>query len=294
MTESDEKKENQHKGKNDNPLVFISHDSRDAEIAEAFDKLLRSVSTGILKSFRSSDNKGTRGIEFGVEWYPKILERLQQSSDVVCILTEFSINRPWILFEAGMAKGKLDTPIYGVAIGVPLSSTNTGPFAQFQNCDYDVYSLAKLVRQLLNKLPNADPDEEVIQQQVQIFKDTSDSIIKKRLASSNSKKVSKQVKNTDIAVLFEEIKLMFQELKSRKETFSNITNNYEKYEEILKQVPDLEELISNNASPFSIRNLSKTMRNELLEIMEQTPDLGEKCKICMTQINTLVDRYDDL
>ena len=48
--------------KSDSPFVFISHDTRDAEIAEAFSKLLKSVSAGMLKSFRSSDNKGTQGI----------------------------------------------------------------------------------------------------------------------------------------------------------------------------------------------------------------------------------------
>ena len=48
-------------------LVFISHDSRDAELAEAFSKLLSSVSAGVLKSFRSSDRRGTQGIEYGTE-----------------------------------------------------------------------------------------------------------------------------------------------------------------------------------------------------------------------------------
>src|SRR5258705_12150402 len=84
---------------NDNPQVFISHDTRDSDIAEAFSKLLSSVSAGVLKSFRSSDNKGNQGIEYGVEWYPKIIDALQTASDVVCLLTENSINRPWILFE---------------------------------------------------------------------------------------------------------------------------------------------------------------------------------------------------
>lgn len=52
-----------------NALVFISHDSRDAEIAEAFSRLISSVSAGVLKSFRSSDKKGNQGIEYGIEWY---------------------------------------------------------------------------------------------------------------------------------------------------------------------------------------------------------------------------------
>lgn len=47
------------------PLVFISHDARDAELAEAFGKLLKSVSAGMIKTFRSSDKKGAEGLDFG-------------------------------------------------------------------------------------------------------------------------------------------------------------------------------------------------------------------------------------
>jgi hypothetical protein len=57
------------------PLVFISHDARDAELAEAFSKLLKSVSAGMIKTFRSSDKKGTEGIDFGEEWYKRLLIR---------------------------------------------------------------------------------------------------------------------------------------------------------------------------------------------------------------------------
>ena len=52
-----------------NSLVFISHDSRDDELAKAFSKLLSSVSAGVLKSFRSSDRRGSQGIAYGTEWY---------------------------------------------------------------------------------------------------------------------------------------------------------------------------------------------------------------------------------
>jgi hypothetical protein len=66
------------------PQVFISHDTRDAELAEAFSKLLRSVSAGMIKSFRSSDKKGNEGIDFGDEWYKRLMAKLQTTSDVVC------------------------------------------------------------------------------------------------------------------------------------------------------------------------------------------------------------------
>lgn len=109
-------------------LIFISHDTRDAGIAEAFSALLKSVSAGVLKSFRSSDKKGNQGIEFGVEWYPEIMKKLEVASDVVCLLTPNSVNRPWILYEAGVAKGKLETPVHGVALGISLQIASAGPF----------------------------------------------------------------------------------------------------------------------------------------------------------------------
>jgi hypothetical protein len=86
------------------PFVFISHDTRDAELAEAFSKLLKSVSAGMIKTFRSSDKKGTEGIDFREEWYKRLMSTLQSTSDVICLFTERSVDRPWILFEAGLRK----------------------------------------------------------------------------------------------------------------------------------------------------------------------------------------------
>src|ERR1700757_340560 len=82
------------------PLVFISHDSRDFEIAEKFGSLLKSASAGALKSFHSSAKKTTQGIEYGSEWYPAIMEKIDEATDVVCLLTQNSVDRPWILYEA--------------------------------------------------------------------------------------------------------------------------------------------------------------------------------------------------
>jgi len=69
------------------PMVFISHDSRDADLAEALSNLFTDASGGMLRSFRSSDRKGTEGIEFGAEWYRAIMEKLDGATDVVALLT---------------------------------------------------------------------------------------------------------------------------------------------------------------------------------------------------------------
>lgn len=193
-------------------LVFISHDSRDADIAEAFANLLSDVSAGTLKSFRSSDKKGSTGIEFGAEWYTSIMSQLGDATDVVALLTARSIDRPWILYEAGVARGKLDTTVLGLALGVPLEKISTGPFGQFQNCGDDEDSLTKLVMQLLQRNPDAAPREEAVRMQVRLFIQSLSSIL-----AAKPKKPASEAANEDqnVAKLFEEVKAMVRELPQK-------------------------------------------------------------------------------
>lgn len=194
------------------PLIFISHDTRDAELAEAFSKLLSSVSAGVLKSFRSSDKKGNQGIEYGVEWYPEIMKKLESASDVVCLLTPHSVGRPWILYEAGVAKGKMDTPVHGLALGVPLQTASTGPFAQFQNSDDSEDALTQLVMQLVRRIPNAEPDRDVVKMQVASFREKA---LKAINEANNDENKPESADSTSVAKLFEEVKVMFQDLPLR-------------------------------------------------------------------------------
>jgi len=189
------------------PLVFISHDARDAELAEALSKLLKSVSAGMIKTFRSSDKKGTNGIDFGDEWYKRLMTMLQSTSDVVCLFTERSLDRPWILFEAGVAKGKLNTPVVGVALGVPLSRVSAGPFYQFQNMDDSEADLTKLVNQLARRVSGLELDPDVVRVQVAAFKNTEATVLKK-LTSGGGKKVAKEEVDDPVAKLGEEMKAL--------------------------------------------------------------------------------------
>ena len=189
-------------------LVFISHDTRDAKLAKEFSKLLRSVSTGVLKSFRSSDNKGKQGIEYGVDWYPEIMDKLNQATDVVCLLTQHSLDRPWILYEAGVARGRLETKVLGLALGIPFEDVNKGPFSQFQNCAYDANSITKLVLQLLGRIPDSEPDEDTIKVSVEKFIEQVNVIM-------DIEEDEYLTENTSSAKLFEEIKEMYQDLPDR-------------------------------------------------------------------------------
>lgn len=199
---------------NSAPLVFISHDSRDADLAEAFSKLLRSVSAGMLKSFRSSDKKGAEGIEFGDEWYKRLMEKLDSASDVVCLLTERSLERPWILYEAGVAKGKLETPVVGIALGIPLASANAGPFYQFQNSDDSEESLTKLILQLVRRVPGLEPDHDVVKAQVKAFKAQVDELIAKLKKHGPAKKEEPPSEPATAKVL-EELKVIVRDLPTK-------------------------------------------------------------------------------
>lgn len=194
------------------PLIFISHDSRDAELAEAFSALLRRVSAGMLKSFRSSDKKGTDGIEFGDEWYKRLMGKLDSASDVVCLLTERSFQRPWILYEAGVTKGKLDKPVLGVALGISLSKVSTGPFYQFQNCDDSEEALSKLIMQLAGRIPALEPDPDVVVAQVQAFKTEADALLIQLGQADAEAEDGETASESSTARLLEELKVIVREL----------------------------------------------------------------------------------
>jgi hypothetical protein len=141
------------------------------------------------------------------------MEKLKAASDVVCIFTERSLERPWILYEAGVARGTLQTPVLGLALGVTLTKVGTGPFYHFQNSDDSEESLTKLVLQLASRVPSLEPDAEVVLAQVKAFKVTEQKLIEKMADKGMVEEQPPQ--ETLIAKFLEEMKGMVRELPSR-------------------------------------------------------------------------------
>jgi TIR domain-containing protein len=152
------------------PLVFISHESRDSALALHFARLLEGAGGG-LKSFRSSDRHQTTGIEYGDQWYRTIIDSLRAATDVVVLLTPNSMGRPWVLYEAGFANGLATADVYGVTFGVTLESAALGPFTQFQNCEDDEKSLTKLVIDLIRHNLHTEPPIDTVQREVKDFRE---------------------------------------------------------------------------------------------------------------------------
>jgi hypothetical protein len=186
------------------PLVFISHDSRDAALARHFARLLAGASGGGLKSFRASDRRGAYGIEYGREWYRKIMAKLRAATDVVVLLTPSSLSRPWVVYEAGFAKGFDAAPVFGVILGVPPAPVASGPFTQFQNCESDEESLTQLVIQLVRHSLRNDPPEDTVRHEVREFR---------KKVSDKTSDPRRPEDSLDVAArIYEEVKLIARDL----------------------------------------------------------------------------------
>ncbi|MEQ1906975.1 MAG: toll/interleukin-1 receptor domain-containing protein, partial [Pirellulaceae bacterium] len=148
-------------------FVFISHDSRDSLLASRFADVISDLSAGKIRCFVASEKTG-RGIEHGAEWYRVIMKKLGAAKSLVALVTPHSLNRPWILYEAGVARG-FGCPVFGLALGVPFERTNQGPFGQFQNCDFTESSLTKLVVDILKAEPSIHQRQEAIHARVKAF-----------------------------------------------------------------------------------------------------------------------------
>jgi hypothetical protein len=175
--------------------------------------LLTDASGGVVQTFRSSDQSGRTGIDYGENWYAKIAKTLTEATDVVALLTPISIGRPWILFEAGFAVGRLDTKVFGIALGLPLSKAVLGPFAQFQNCEANEESLTAVVLKLIQRNPQAKPREQAVRRQVAAFLQDVEPLMKQRGSGQSESK--EELDASAVTKMFEEVKLMYRDLSVR-------------------------------------------------------------------------------
>ena len=143
------------------------------------------------------------------------MQKLGDATDVVALLTTRSINRPWILYETGVAKGKLTASdrVFGIALGVTLDEAATGPFAQFQNSPDEEDAITSLVLQLIRRHPQAEPREEAVRRLVQAFRVSIAALLKDRKQEVSSPQP--RVDETSVAKFFEEIKVLVRDVPDR-------------------------------------------------------------------------------
>lgn len=143
------------------------------------------------------------------------MQKLDDATDVVALLTSRSINRPWILYETGVAKGKLSVGdrVFGIALGVTLEEAATGPFAQFQNSPDEEDAITGLVMQLIRRHPQAAPREEAVRLQAKAFRETIAKLLKER--KNDAAPAPPKTEDTSVARFFEEIKVLVRDVPER-------------------------------------------------------------------------------
>lgn len=80
------------------PKVFISHISKEAELAQMLKKHLAKDFLNFLDIFVSSDGKS---IQAGGKWLDELSKALEEAQIEIVLCSKESVGRPWVNFEAG-------------------------------------------------------------------------------------------------------------------------------------------------------------------------------------------------
>lgn len=131
----------------DHPAIFLSHAQADSDNAKKLKDWLISTFDNKVQVFASSD---WQSIEPGKDWYETIDHALRDCTLGIILLTETSIQRPWVNYELGAlrASNKRTIPL---CVGQVRKATLPSPFVHSQGCDYDnKKDLSDLLQSLAN------------------------------------------------------------------------------------------------------------------------------------------------
>ena len=143
-------------------------------------------------------------------------------------------------------------------------------FYQFQNCDDSEESLSALVMQLAERVPNVEPEPDVVKMQVETFKTKTAEILANL---SNSEDEDGPVDNSSVAKLFEELKIMLRDLPPRIENKLSDgsapirSRRMRRFD--ARMIPELASMITSNPrDPFGIILAVSVLRDDLPWIYE--------------------------
>lgn len=93
--------------------IFLSHTYEERKLADAFKWLVETVSNNQIMAWYSSDPRPTGGTELG-DWRDLVHVKLDESDEVIAIITPESNGLSWIAYETGFSHGlnKITTPLY--------------------------------------------------------------------------------------------------------------------------------------------------------------------------------------
>ncbi|MBV9169533.1 MAG: toll/interleukin-1 receptor domain-containing protein, partial [Chloroflexi bacterium] len=123
--------------------LFISHTHSDAELAGALSDAIGEIFAAQLKTTYSTNPDLEGGIKPGEEWFRWIVERVQHATIAVILITPASVQKPWVLWEAGavygagIASSEQDARKVRPLLFKLSGSQVPSPFAGLQNANGD-------------------------------------------------------------------------------------------------------------------------------------------------------------
>jgi hypothetical protein len=123
--------------------VFLSHDSRDRRLADALGKALQRLTLRQISVWHSSDTSAHGGLKPGHIWLDEIREQLNKSKAVVTLLTPRSMERPWLLFEAGFGAASSERDVIPICVGIDSLASIPFPLGMYQSYQLVDYESVK-------------------------------------------------------------------------------------------------------------------------------------------------------
>ena len=111
------------------PVIFISHSSKDKELADKFKKILEGCFQFQIDVFASSNPEA---ISVGRDWFDEIIQKIDKATVLLALVTPISVKSNWVWFEIGFywnlylkdGQNRKIIPLYTPDVEVP-SPLNT-------------------------------------------------------------------------------------------------------------------------------------------------------------------------
>jgi tetratricopeptide (TPR) repeat protein len=137
--------------------IFISHTHSDQPIVDAIAQLVATLFGDKVKVNYSSKKELEGGVAPGEDWFQWIVNQVRDSDLALIVLTPASIQKPWVLWEAGAVAGAAfatatgDVRVFPIAFGI-RSTDVPSPFARTQVlAGADRADARKLVDEILGR-----------------------------------------------------------------------------------------------------------------------------------------------
>lgn len=166
--------------------IFISHCVDDAEIARLVSNKLKKLSLYQIHTWYSSSDSWGEGFTPGDVWFTRICDEITNSKALIVILTPNSINRPWIYFESGIAKGCPSNRVVPLCVGISKDEIKP-PLSNLQLFQLSDYDSAKSFMEFLFNTLNINFCEEISKEQIQKLVSETENVLSKNIVNKANK-----------------------------------------------------------------------------------------------------------